>query len=295
MKQKAILGVHVGELGWEILRFAPHVLWTKYKRFNGEVKLIILTRPDRFDLYGQQADILEPLIIKGDFTKYQSDCFRLTGYPIENYHALMEYLVKKYSREYEIVAKIQPAIDRFKYTEKQQLPLNQMMYKFKPRSDNFRLLDEFISNDKPCITISPRYRKQATFRNWPYWHDLYELIINNGLTEKINFIVCGKPPEYIPPKSNKIYNINNIKLTENSSLIGLTIASIKRSIFTVGSQSGIPNLSNLLGTPTIQWGNEKTAHTKTYNVKNTETIFIEDKKFVMEPCVIFDTIKERIQ
>jgi len=294
MKEKAILCVHIGEMGWEILRFAPHVLWTKYKKFNGRAKLIVLTRPDRFDLYGHSADILEPLIIEGDFKKYQSDCFKLTGYPIQKYRKLMIDLDKKYSDKYDIVCRIQPDIDKRKFTEKNQLPSNEMLYNFNPRPDNFKLIDELIQNKKPCIVLSPRYREQAKFRNWPHWETFYNLLITSGLTEKCNFIVCGKPPEYIPPTTDKIFNINNITLTNESSLIGLTIAAIKKSIVTVGSQSGIPNLSNLIGTSTIQWGNEKHAHTKTYNIKNTKTIFLVDPKFNIKPDIVLNHIKKII-
>ena len=69
----------------------------------------------------------------------------------------------------------------------------------------------------------------------------------------------------------------------NTSISGLTIAAIKRSVLTVGSQSGIPNLSNLIGTPTLQWGNQKHLHEKVYNVKNTQTIFLDDHEFKI-PC-----------
>lgn len=293
--RKAILGVHVGELGWEILRFAPHMLWTKKKKYKDDVALIVLTRPDRFDLYGRNADILEPLIINGDCTEYQADCFRLTGYSLERYQLLMKNLVKKYSSKYKIVEKIQPSIKRKEYTEKGHYSRHEMLFKFKPRPDNIRLINEFIDNKKPCVVLGPRYRKQAKFRNWQHWEEFYNMLVTSGLVDKYNFIVCGKPPEYIPPKIDKIYDINTIKLTENSSLIGVTIEILKRSILTVGTQSGIPNLSNLVGTPTLQWGNERRAHTITYNVKKTETLFIDDPRFNVKPKIIFDKLRKRLK
>lgn len=290
MKESAILGVHCGELGWEILRFAPHILWKKIKKHNGNVKLIILTRPDRFDLYGNNADILDPLIIEGDFIKYQSDCFRLTGFPIEQYKKLMDDLEKKYSKEYDVIEKIQPAIENRRYTQKNQYLENQRLYKFEPREKNFNSFKIMIQNEKPCVILGPRYREQAKFRNWNHWNEFYSLLINSGFTKKINFIVCGKYPEYIKPP-NEIYDINNF-VTEGCSLIGLTIVSIKKSILTIGSQSGIPNLSNLLETPTLQWGNQKHLHTKVFNVKNTDTTFIEDREFNISPEVVFGEMKK---
>ncbi len=293
--KKAILCVHVGEIGWECLRVLPHVLWLKKKKYKDDVALIVLTRPDRFDLYGKNANILEPLKINGDFGEYQSDCFRLTGYSVERYLGLMNNLVKKYSSKYKIVEKIQPAIDRKKYAEKGQYPQHEMLYKFKPRPDNKILIDEYIDNKKQCIVLAPRYRKQAKFRNWLHWEEFYNMLVTSGLVDEYNFIICGKSPEYIPSKHNKIYDINNIKLTKDSSIVGLTIEIVKRSILTIGSQSFLPILSNLLGTPTLQWGNEKRAHTITYNVNNTETIFIDDPKFNIKPKIIFDKMRKRLK
>jgi len=55
MKNDAVLmGPFVGEMYWEAARFAPmlpHMLRSKYK--NRKIKYIILTREDRFDLYGR--------------------------------------------------------------------------------------------------------------------------------------------------------------------------------------------------------------------------------------------------
>jgi ADP-heptose:LPS heptosyltransferase len=70
---------------------------------------------------------------------------------------------------------------------------------------------------------------------------------------------------------------------EEWSLVGVIIEIIKNSVLTIGSQSGIPNLSNLLGTPTLQWGHERHEHSKTYNVKNTETIYIDDPLYNIDP------------
>lgn len=289
--KKAIIGMHIGEFGWEILRFAPHLLWSKIKKYNNQVKLIICTRSDRFDLYGVNGDIFVPLEIDGDYTKLNADCFRLNGFPDIEYHKLMGSLHKKFSKKYKIVEQICPVIQGKRYTEKEQYSRHEMLYKFQPREENKRVIDNVIPKNKPLISLASRLRKQGRKRNWPHWEKFYNLISSDLFFQGFNFVICGKPPEYIPDKKNRFYDVNKISQNDNTSLIGYTIEILKRSVLTVGSQSGIPNLSNLIKTPTLQWGNEQYAHERKYNVKKTRTTFIEDIKFECDPQIIIETMK----
>lgn len=273
MKEKAILALHVGELGWEILRFAPHVLY--HKKHNPTHKLIICTRQDRFDLYGNQAHILEPLEINGDGDIYKGDCFRLSNYPHNQYITLCNRFKNKYSDQFEISKTIFPKVDKINFQKKDQFNHRKMVYNFTPRPENYELVNTWIPRDNPIIVIAPRFR-EGFARNWPHWKELYELIYNDlSLGNNYSFVLCGKSPEYVPDPENRFYDINGFPLSENTSLIGITIAILERAVLTVGSQSGIPNLSNLVGTPTFQWGHEQWQHQKTYNVKNTPTTFIK--------------------
>ncbi len=284
MKEKAILATHVGEMGWEILRFAPHVLWHKLVKHKGKVKLIVQTRKERFDLYGQHADILVPLEVKGDYSTLHGDCFKLTGMTDEDYIKKVNSLKRKYSTKYNIVDNIYPIIKGRRYTEKNQFRKNEMNYNFSPRFDNKKLIYDNIPNDKPLISIAPRFRKFGRKRNWPHWQKFYDLL-EQKFNDDYYFILCGKYPEYVPDKKERFFDVNKMidPTIKDLSLIGITLEAVKRSIVCVGSQSGIPNLSNLVGTPTIQWGHEEKAHSKTYNVKNTKTVFILDQKFNTEP------------
>ena len=81
-----------------------------------------------------------------------------------------------------------------------------------------------------------------------------------------NFILCGKSGEYIPDKKNRFYDINKIEVNEQSSLVGLLLVALQRAVFTVSSQSAIPNISLLLGTPVLEWGHQKKLHESVYNV-----------------------------
>jgi len=285
-KLKAIiLGPFLGELGWEIMRFSPMLpfLKNKYPKF----KFIIFTRPDRFDLYGSIADILVPLRIKNE-KKYIQDCFRLTSFPNQNYKKLINAIYDKYSKNFEIVNHIYPDVSRNKFRQKNQF--SKLVYDWYPRKRNKELMESYIPKDRKIIVIAPRFRKGLK-RNWKYWNEFYELILNSKLNEKFNFVICGKDPDYI--KSPKgFYDLNSIKLDSNSSLIGLTIEVLKKSILTIGTQSAIPNLSALLKTPVLEWGHEKKAHSKQYNKKNTKIYFFDDFKYNIKPKIIFEKMKE---
>lgn len=295
-KPKAILlGPIISEFFWEVGRFAcmlPY-LRRKYKRQN--VKFIILTRQENFDLYGAYANIFLPLKIEGDYIKYAPNCFRLNNFPQDQYEKIAVNFKTKYKKNYNIIEHLYPKIDKKNFLRKNQFSQNQMIFDFKPRKENYEFVEEYFSvNKKPIIVIAPRYRKGFK-RNWPYWKNLYDIIWKNKLQEKFNFVICGKTGEYIPDKENRFYDINHIKLSDNSSLAGLLIATLQRAMFTLGSQSAIPNLSLLLKVPVLSWGDQKALHTKTYNIKNTPIEFLEDRNYNLSHEQIFKHLIKQLK
>lgn len=291
MKEKAIIcGPFISENGWEILRLCPYCLWVKLKKYkNQNVKMIVYTRPDRFDLYGEIADVLVPLRIEGDYEKYKGNCFRLDGFPDKEYKKLIDKIYSKYKDQYDILEHIYPDVSKAKYSFKNQYPQKHMIHKFYPRKRNLELVNTFLNNNKKNIVLAPRFRKGFK-RNWPHWVNLYDLIVENKLHEKYNFIICGKEPEYIKDPHNRLLDINSIVLDNDSSLIGVTIETIKKSVLTVGSQSAIPNLSLSVGTKVLEWGDQKFFHSKLYNFHNIPITFIEDPKYNIEPKLILKSI-----
>ena len=67
---------------------------------------------------------------------------------------------------------------------------------------------------------------------------------------------------------------------------------LKRSIFTCGSQSAIPNLSLLQKVEVLEFGHQKSLHTKTYNVKNTKVTFLNDPKYQIESKIVFKNLRK---
>ena len=293
MKEKAILfGPCISELAWEFMRFSPLVPYYYKKYSKQNVKFIVMTRPDRFDMYGQYADILVPLRIDGDGTKYKPDCFRMIGFSNDEYKKLVKRFNKQYKKRFNIITHIYPQLENKKYAQKQQFPKNKMKYKWKPRNDNNQVIESYIKDhEKPLVVLAPRYRKGLK-RNWPYWKEFYNLVYDSGLMEKYNFIICGKKPDYIPDNKKRFYDINYIPITNDISIIGLTIKCIQQAILTVGSQSGIPNISMMIGTEVLEWGHQRDLHTKVYNVKKTPINFIDDMHYKLEPKIIFDKMVE---
>lgn len=283
MNQNAILCGHIGEFGWEVLRFAPHIFWLMKEKYPNS-KLILCTRKDRIELYGD----LPTEILPFNFNNQEnSDCFTITGLQYNEYKYKINQYIKETEKKYNIQHIFFPRIEGKRYTEKYQILENEKIYNFKPTKKQLEIFNIYIPNDKFLITIAPRYRKGFK-RNWPYWNELFEMIYKDKfLYENFNFIICGIKGQFIKPINN-FYDINDIP---NGNISGLTMSSISKSILTIGSQSGIPNLSNLMRTPTIQWGNEKHLHKGIYNVNNTECIFIEDMNFKCPPNIIFDNLK----
>jgi hypothetical protein len=294
---KAVLfGPFVGEFYWEAGRFTPVFNYYKHVKYKDQnVKFIVLTRQERFDLYGENADILVPLVIEGDYVNKRPECFRLINMSIERYEHVAQKFFKKYRREYNVVEHIYPNINRTQYLNKNQYPRNRMRFEFKPRKDNFKLVNKYIPDDKPLVVFGSRFRKGFP-RNWDKWPQFYDAVFNDkDLMDNFNFVLCGKPGEYVPDEKNRFYDMNNIKLTENSSLVGLLLAILSRACLTFGSQSAIPNISLLYRVEVLEFGCEKNYHTKTYNVTNTPITFLVDRQYKIGVGEIMKHLKKMLQ
>lgn len=284
-KNNAVLmGPFVGELYWEGGRFAPMLPYMRNKQFKGkDVTYIILTRKERFDLYGKFADILVPLKIPGDYETRSPNCFKLNGLKRSEYLEIVEKFNTKYSKRFNIIKHIYPDVTKAQYVNKNQFPRSQMRYVFAPREENYKLAYNYLPNGKPWVVLAPRFR--AGFkRNWKSWQKFYDLLWKKkDLLRDYTFIICGKKGEYRPDIQGRFYDMNNIVLGENSSLVGILLVILENTFFTFGSQSAIPNFSLLYGVEVFEFGCQRMLHTKTYNVKNAPITFIENRKYDLDP------------
>jgi len=287
---KAVLFHMSGEMYWEFGRFVPHFIWKRKKQYKkqDDVKFIVMTRPENFDMYGRYADILVPFRLKDD-TKYKPNCFRLDNLKQEEYISIINLFKKQFQDRYQIIETIYPDITKKQYVNRNQYPKDKMSYEYLPRKANLEMIQKYM-NGKPVVILAPRYR-HGFRRNWPYWNQLYDMIWETKkLTDKYNFVICGRYPDYVPDQKNRFLDINKMDQNINTSLIGLTMECMKKSVLTIGSQSAIPNISLLFGVHALEWGHQKHLHTVTYNIRKTKVTFLEDLKYEISPKIIYHEI-----
>jgi len=283
-----VFGPFVGELGWEIQRWAGYVRW--FKQQNPEKKVYIVTRKGREDLYEGSVDGISSVIFNEDYTQaLRPNMYRLDGLQQVYYDSIISDIRGWFPNAFLVRPPNSNRRDFF--------PLNEMDFEFTPRENNYKIIT-YILNEHTTripVVIAPRHRldlgKTNRPRNWivAYWHSLYETINN---TEGYVVFIAGKNPSYVRPQNKSLsafYVLEDlVQDVPDVSLIGLTIEAIKSSIVTIGQQSSIPVLSNLLGTPTIMWGDEKKRHRDIENPRNTQCTFFK------EPSACYTRLPESI-
>lgn len=214
-----LVGPFIGELEWEYRYFAPYII--HLMRENSKYKFIIFTRPSRFDLYGEYADVFVPLRISYDKKEIQNK-FTIKGFRIEDYKHLTSAFVKKYKMQFRIHERITPDISQFMYKVKWQFPKERMIYDFRPRYKNIEIAEK--------------------------------LVVQNGIFVDNNKAVKSiKIPEYYLINSSDFVDYaENMIDPMKSTILGCCIEAIKRSEVVIGNlSSNLSKLSLLLRTPLI--------------------------------------------
>ena len=297
VNQFLLAGPCVGELYWEVGRFMPFVLYKKreLERKYSNLKLIVYTRPSRYDAYGKNADMFFPLSILNE-DKYLQDCFKLQGMNDCVYYDLANSFYLFFAKFGQIIDHIYPNITTKQFCNKNQFFNASFKYNnlFNTRDDNKKVIDKYLDNSKKIVVLAPRYRSKIS-RNWTYWQELYNMIFESDFDD-YEFVIAGKKPDYVKDKYSRFKDLNEIEYDANKcSILGLTIETIKKSVLVVGSQSALPNISLLLRVPVLEWGNQKTLHTITYNPLRTPVEFILDKDYNISPEIVFSKMKELLK
>ena len=214
-----LFGPFVGEISWEFYRFAPHAIYLK--KMDPSAKIIVLTRKERFDLYGKYASVLVPLNIK-DEKKYKQSEFGLIDYKIEYYNTIKKYFFEKYNKDYVILGHFCPNVHSWQRKIKWQLPRRQMDYDFFVRNGNDELVESIIGNYLNMTFVENRYADSMP--------EKYINITSDDCLARI------------------VEKIDNTKTTYYGCLISL----LKHVDFIVGNlKSPISHLAILLGVPLI--------------------------------------------
>ena len=193
VKETAILvGPCYGELFWEFFRFAPYVF--KNLQLDKISKVVVCTRRDRYDIYGNYADEFISLDIKMG-NGFFPDCFRLTGFDEKMRDKFETELFDQVSEKYEIIKHIKPDCSTPNFCNKDQFTMEKRLFSYMPQQNNKNIIKKYLDG-RPIIVLAPRYR--ANFkRNWTNWEELYDKIWVSPLYKKYQFIICGKTGEIV--------------------------------------------------------------------------------------------------
>jgi hypothetical protein len=104
--KKAFITLCIGELYWELARFVPYIIWKK--KLEPETDLIVITRKDRYDLYGTYATKFFPVEIEGDGISKKAECFRLNNYDVKDYYKIIQDVHEQIKSQYDYVEEIYP-------------------------------------------------------------------------------------------------------------------------------------------------------------------------------------------
>jgi len=215
-----LFGPFIGELSWEFFQFAPLAIYLK--KLQPTASIIVLTRQERFDLYGKYADILVPLKLKLIEKYHTENCFKINNYSQRDYEIIAEYFLNKYKKRYDIFNHYYPDTG-WRYNVRWQFSNSMMDYDFKPRDENIILVDLIVK-------------------------DLDNLVYFDGLEKQYL-------PRYniIDSKSFK-FQVENL-LTNKTSYLGCLILLLRRCKFVVGNiDNDISKLAILLKVPLINLG-----------------------------------------
>lgn len=290
---RILFGPFVGELGWEIKRWAGFIRWFKLK--NPNIIVEVCTRENRKELYTNCVDAVTTFEIEDDYDKYRPNQYNLDFYPDEKYQILLQYIKTTYP-DYHIFESPR------RTGNKNYFDPAKMDFNFNPTDPSIILVNTILkqNDSKIPIVISPRHRidmkKTSGLRNWvdSYWNDLYNLIERH---KKYVALVVGFGDTYKKPNqdNSSCYCLEHY-IDESSGInsMGLVLAAIKKAKVMIGQQSALPILANHIGTPTIMWGHEQHRHQVLENPLNTRCIFIPERTtdYCTNPSIIYESIQK---
>jgi hypothetical protein len=186
-KPKAYLfGPFFGEVGWEYFRFAPYII--HLKKMEPKIQTVVMTRPERFDFYGQYADTLVPLNIIND-DSYKQEGFKMLKFDIPLAEQVCDVFRISYKKKYKIIETFVPDFSSFRYRIKWQFPRNKMDYSFAPRKLNIKFINNMIKG-KEVIVVDEGYSYETEKYDVVKIEDLKKKIKSTSQDMKITYYGC---------------------------------------------------------------------------------------------------------
>jgi len=307
--QLVFAGPFLGEFGWEISHWAPHVRWLRQHYPNHH--MIVASFPGRKPLYHDVANEFWPLPEWFLKERYDVDCFEALA-PEDVYGKLLEYFKNRYENDGSFSKILATRAPRgFNHCLRE---LNRVVFsELQPSSKAQRTCDKLIKNqnNKPCVIIFAREVKRKMFldikqnrpiplemipgglpsRNWPrsHWEDLFDMLYDK-FSKDITFVIGGtKGGNCLLNKCKQYEDVIDLTDIDLSESLDVTIAFLKKSLCSISSQSGPTHLSLQTKCPSFIYGHEEHRHSRVDNPFKTDVAFFETElgRYNESPDILF--------
>jgi len=206
-----LVGPFIGEITWEISYFVPFVISLSKRN---RAKLVVLTRPHSFDLYGRYATRLVPLFLSQD----KAYCFSHSEMDEIEYRKLIQTFYKKYKNNYEIIKHIFPDISEIVCKVKWQFPRDQQNYDFLPRKACFQKVKSLLFEQNIFVS------KEYDF----YQNKNYNIIRENQIKQTNLYVsYLGKLIEVLKRCEFSICDVSSVE-GRLSLLLGVPVISSEK-------------------------------------------------------------------
>jgi len=284
-------GPFMGEFGWELSHWAPHVRWLR-AQYKGK-KLIVASYPGRQPLYSGSVD--EFWALPEDFVskKYDCDCFEALSED-GHYAKLIEYFRTKlkFKPENVVWTKTPRGFNKVLRQNKHVI-----FKKLKPSGYAEQACQKLIGdyNNKPVVILFAREVSRKMFldinhnrpayvedlpqglptRNWPrsHWEDMFEMLYAR-YSKRITFAIGGTKGGNcllnMASKYNDVIDLTSLDISESRDI---PIAFLNQALCSISSQSGPTHISVQCGCPSFIYGHEQQRHAIDDNPLHTDVAF----------------------
>jgi hypothetical protein len=285
-------GPFLGELGWEISHWVPHLRWLRKDQVGK--RIAVASYPGRHPLYYNIADEFFPLPDWFIDKHYEVDCFEALC-PNAEYGRLLNYFRSIYNNKYsEVIESRTPRgynkvlrnagltiFDNLKHSVDAEKTYQQLMAStidkppitfFARNVDRKNFLDIFANQPSAVCDV---YKDGLPSRNWPasFWNILFERLYKR-YSDEFTFVIGGtrEGNSLVGVELPGVINLTNLDV---SISLDVTIGFLRHSLCSISSQSGPSHLSLQSGCPSFIYGHEHERHAITDNPLGTEVMFFE--------------------
>ena len=304
-------GPFLGEFGWELTHWMPHVRWLRnhYK----ERHLIVASYPGRHPLYYGIANEFFPLPEWFLKEKYELDCFEALC-PENVYGDLLKYFREIYKGKFsEIIETRTPRGFNKILREMNHITFNKLIASVSAN----KYCNDLIAkhNNKPCVIFFARAVERKMFlditnnrplpvealggrlppRNWPRsnWEDLFEMLYAK-YNDKVTFVIGGtKDGNCLTNIAiNKHPDVIDLTDIDKTMSLDITMAFLNKAMLSISSQSGPTHLSVQCGCTSFVYGHEQQRHSVDDNPLKIPVVFLETPadKYNDPPYVLYEEI-----